>query len=86
MAAPLQTGKQSVDLASGEVRGSRIRRAPPPQSQPTLKMSIEERDELHRRMIVIGMAAFALAVFVIVLGLGMVGTWSPGEHTVVLEL
>ena len=84
MAAPLHSGKQSVDLAAPVVRASRIRRDPPP--QPALKMSIEERDELHRRMMVIGVAAFALAVFVIVLGLGMVGTWSPGEHTVHLEL
>ena len=84
MAAPLGSGKQTVDLAAPGVRGSRIRRDPPPKQ--ALRMSIAERDERHRRMMMIGVATFAAALFVIILALGSVGTWSPSEHTVHLKL
>ncbi len=84
MAAPLQTAKQSVNLAAGGVRVSRIRRDPPPVVKKVANVDPEERDA---RTVVIGVITFALALAVIILGVGSVGGWSsPSEYTVHLEL
>lgn len=79
MAAPLPTGKQTVNLASGEVRISRIRRDPPPPPKPVKEVDI---DELDRRGAVIGIIVFALAIFVIVLAVGNYNGWSPSNYMV----
>ena len=80
MASPLKTGKQSVNLAGPAVRGSRIRRDPPP---PKMKeLTISERNERDIRMAVIGIVAFALALFVIAMGVSSVAGWSPSQYTV----
>ena len=63
MTRPLSTGKQSVNLASGEVRVSKIRRDPPPVVKEKLVVIPDERD---RRDVIIGVLAFALAIFVII--------------------
>ena len=78
MARPLSTGKQSVNLASGEVRVSKIRRDPP----PVVKEKIVYPDVVDRRDVVIGVIAFALALFVIVLAIGSYNGWSPREYIV----
>ncbi|MDQ3479039.1 MAG: hypothetical protein M3438_07785, partial [Pseudomonadota bacterium] len=65
MAAPLQTAKQSVNLAAGGVRVSRIRRDPPPVVKQVANVDPEERDA---RTVVIGVVTFALALAVIILG------------------
>ena len=57
MAAPLKSGKQSVNLA-GPVRVSRIRRDPPPIAKKIVERDPDERDT---RVVVIGVVAFAIA-------------------------
>ena len=85
MAAPLQTGKQSVDLASGGVRASRIRRDPPPVQKKAAQIDPEEREA---RIVVIGVVAFALAIAGVVIGVSTnLGNGEPPrEKTVQLEL
>ena len=81
MASPIKSGKQSVNLASPGARPSKIRRDPPP-----VVKQIEVRDprELERRDVVIGVLAFALAIFVIILAFGSYWGWSPRQYTVQL--
>ena len=78
MAAPLKTGKQSVNLAaSGRV--SRIRRDPPPIAKKVIERDPDERDT---RMVVIGVAVFALAIFMITLGASVYYGMSASSYTV----
>ena len=84
MASPLQTGKQSVDLAAGGVRVSRIRRDPPPVVEK--KVAVVDPEERDARIVVIGVITFALAIAFIVIGFSSAGGWSPSEHTVHLNL
>jgi hypothetical protein len=79
MASPLQTGKQSVNLAAGEVRVSRIRRDPPPAVKEIVVRDPEERDA---RMVIIGVVVFALALFVIAIGFSSFAGWTPRQYTV----
>ena len=79
MARPLQTGKQSVNLASGEVRVSKIRRDPAPKLK---EIVIRDRDERDRRMVMIGIAGFTLALMVILIGVSSWIGWSPRQYTV----
>nr|WP_294850501.1 hypothetical protein [uncultured Sphingomonas sp.] len=79
MAAPLPTSKQSVNLASGEVRISRIRRDPPPREKPKPEVDL---DEIDRRGAVLGIAVIALAIVVILFAIGMYGGWSPSQYNV----
>ncbi len=65
MASPLQTGKQSVNLAGPSVRGSRIRRDPPPAVK---EINIRDRDERNQRIVVAGVLLFALAFIIIIIG------------------
>ena len=78
MASPLQTGKQSVNLAAGEVRVSKIRRDPPPAVK---EIVVRDPDERDARMVVIGIVTFALALFVIAIGFSSVTGWSPRQYT-----
>jgi hypothetical protein len=79
MTRPLSTGKQSVNLASGEVRVSKIRRDPPPVVKEKLVVIPDERD---RQDVIIGVIAFALAIFVIILAFSSYSGFSPREHIV----
>ena len=81
MARPLSTGKQSVNLATPEVRLSKIRRDPPPKLK---EIVIRDRDEHNRRMAAIGIAAFTLALMIIILGIAAYTGHSPREY--VLQL
>ena len=82
MASPIKTGKQSVDLASSGPRVSRIRRDPPPK----VKEKEVHPDEVDRRDVVVGVLAFALAIFVIILALGnRPSGWAPQEYTIALN-
>lgn len=74
--------KQSVNLASGEVRVSRIRRDPPPK----VKEKEIDPDEIDRTSVVVGVLVFALSIFVIILAVGSYKGWSPGEYTIHVEL
>jgi hypothetical protein len=77
MARPLASGKKTVDLAAPRVRASRIRRDPPPKVK---EISLEERNERDRRNSVIGIIAFALAIFIITLGVASWIGWSPAQY------
>ena len=81
MASPLQTGKRSVDLGSAAVRGSRIRRDPP----PVVKEKVVDTEERERWTMVIGVVAFALAIFAIILGWSSYSGWSPADYHVTVE-
>ena len=81
MASPLATGKQTVNLASKGVPGSRIRRDPPPKVKEIPLRDPEERD---RRDAVIGILIFALALVVIIIGVSSFAGWTPRSYTVEL--
>ena len=79
MASPLKTGKQSVKLGPA-VRGSRIRRDPPPIAKKIAERDPEERDAWT---VVVGVVSFALAIFAIVIGFSSYyGAWSPADYTI----
>jgi hypothetical protein len=82
MASPLKTGKQSVNLAPGEVRVSKIRRDPPPAVKELVIRVPHERDT---RMVVIGVVTFALALFVIAIGFSSAYGWSPSQYTLKID-
>lgn len=78
MASPLKTGKQTVDLAvPGGVRVSRIRRDPPPKLK---EISIEERNERDQRNAVIGVAAFTMALLIIIFAISNWAGWTPSQY------
>jgi hypothetical protein len=77
MASPLSTGKKSVNLAAGEVRVSKIRRDPPPKVK---EIPVRAADERDRQDVAIGIAAFALAIFVIMLAVAAYTGHSPREY------
>jgi len=82
MAKPLQTGKKTVNLAAPGVRESRIRRDPP---SAVKELVVRDRDEHDRRMVVIGVVSFAIALFIIAVGfIGTMG-WSPRQYTIHYE-
>ena len=81
MARPLASAKQSIDLAKGGVRGSRIRRDPPKQVK---EITIADRDERDTRAVVIGIVTFALALVVIAIGVSSFLGWSPRDYTAYL--
>ena len=83
MASPLPSGKQSVNLAAGGVRVSRIRRNPPPVVREKPAVDPEERDQW---VVILGVITFALAIAVVVLAFSSYSDWSPSEHTVRIEL
>lgn len=65
MARLLQNEKTRVDLAPPALRVSRIRRDPVPSAKEPSAADIREQDS---RGAIIGMTAFALAMFVILVG------------------
>lgn len=77
MASPLSTGKKSVNLAAGEVRVSKIRRDPPPKVK---EIPVRDADERDREDVMIGIVAFALAIFVIMLAIASYTGHSPREY------
>jgi hypothetical protein len=82
MASPLKTGKQSVDLGTQGVPGSRIRRDPPRQVK---ELVVRDRDERNRLEVIVGVLTFALAMFVIIFAFGNYSGWSPSQYTVRIE-
>lgn len=83
MAAPLQTRKASVDLASDGIRVSKIRRDPPPAVRKTV---VPDRDYRHNRTVAVGVVAFALAIVVIIVAFGSWAGWSPSQYTIHVKL
>jgi hypothetical protein len=82
MARPLKSSKQTVDLAAPAVRGSRIRRDPPPKVK---EISLEERTERDQRMAAIGIAAFTMAIMIILYGIASYSGWSPAQYTIYIR-
>lgn len=82
MASPLPSSKSSVDLSAPRVRVSRIRRDPPPKVKEITQAEIREQDA---QTVAIGVVLFALALFVVLLGLSNVAGWSPSQVTIHIE-
>jgi len=78
MARPLKSAKPTVNLASGEVRVSKIRRDPPPQKLK--QISIEERNERDQRNAIVGIAAFTIAMMIILLAVSVWAGWTPRAY------
>ena len=78
MASPLKTAKATVDTNS-RVPGSRIRRDPPP-AAPVKKLEVKDVDERDRRMAIIGIIGFAIALFVIIVGFSSMSGWTPRQY------
>lgn len=81
MASPLKAAKPTVDLKAGSV--SRIRRDPPP---PAKKTIVPDRDQSDQQVIMIGVVAFAVALFVIILGISASIGWTPRQYTIEADL
>ncbi|MCF2515866.1 hypothetical protein LVY65_12445 [Sphingomonas sp. G124] len=79
MARPLSTGKKSVNLATPEVRVSKIRCDPPPVVKEKIVLDPDERDQWN---VVVGVLAFTLAIFVIILAVSSYTDHSPRQYTV----
>jgi len=79
MAAPLPSGKQTVNLASGSGRVSRIRRDPPP---PVRQLKVVDAEEDDQRTVVLGILVFSLALFVAIVGLALYLGWTPRDVTI----
>ena len=78
MAAPLNTGKKSVNLAA-PVRVSKIRRDPPP---PVKKVEVRDPEERDTQMVIIGVVSFAVALFIVLIGFSAYSGWSPSDYTI----
>ena len=79
MASPLKTGKQSINLGAKGAPGSRIRRDPPPTEKKTL---VPDRGYVDRQAVAVGIAAFALAIVILVVAFGSWAGWSPSQYTI----
>ena len=66
-------GKQSVNLASGPVRVSRIRRDPPPVAKKAADHLDRDPERREARTVIIGILAFEIAFFIIILGFSNYG-------------
>ncbi|HUE79763.1 MAG TPA: hypothetical protein VMN38_09040 [Sphingomicrobium sp.] len=87
MARPIPSGKKFVNLASHPAssgpRVSRIRRDPPP---PVVKEKFVDPVERDQWVVIVGILAFALAIFVIILAFGSYSTWSPRDYKVEVKI
>ena len=82
MTRPLPSGKQSVNLGPASKPGprvSKIRRDPPP---PVKQKPLRIPDENDRFNVIIGILAFAVALFVIVIAVAAYSGWTPRHYTV----
>lgn len=78
MAQPLNSRKQTVDLAAPAVRGSRIRREPPPKVK---EVPIRDREERERWVVIFGVVAFACALVAVLVGIASAAGWSPAQYS-----
>jgi hypothetical protein len=81
MAAPLKTGKRSVNMAGG-ARVSRIRRDPPPVVK---KVEVADPEERETRMVIVGVVGFAVALAIVMVAISSAAGWSPSEYTIHLK-
>ena len=78
MNRPSKLTKKTVELRT-EAPRSRIRRDPPPVVKDKVYVSPDERD---RWVVTVGVLAFALALFVIVIAASSYAGWSPAQYNV----
>lgn len=83
MTRPLPSGKRTVDLAGGPRKVSRIRRDPPP--PPPRKVTPGELRSQEAKVILVGLAAAALAIALILVQIGQWAGWSPTDYTIVIR-
>lgn len=83
MASPLPRAKKTVDLGAGQPRVSRIRRDPPP--PPPRKVTAGELREREAAVIVTGIAAVGIALFVLLFEFSRVAGWSPADYEIRIE-
>ena len=81
MARPFHR-KPTVDMAAPVVRVSRIRRDPPPKVKEVSAADIREREAW---VTVVGIGSFALALFVVAMGLSNAAGRSPSEIVIHIE-
>ena len=79
MASPLASGKQSVNLASSGVPGSRIRRDPPPAVKELVVPDVEQREW---RTVIIGILSVTIALIIILIGFSSISGWTPRDYIV----
>ena len=79
MASPLASGKQSVNLASSGVPGSRIRRDPPPAVKELVVPDVEQREW---RTVIIGILSVTIALIIILIGISSISGWTPRDYIV----
>ena len=77
MAAPLNTAKATVDLSAPGVKGSRIRRNPPPAVK---ELSLAEVRERQLRHAIVGIVALTIALAIITWGVMSVAGWTPRTY------
>jgi hypothetical protein len=82
MASPLQSRKPSVNLAAPAVRISRIRRDPPPVVKELTAADVKEQDA---RSVTVGILAFGLAIFVVLIAAGNATGWSPTNYSITIS-
>ena len=75
--------KSKVDLSAPPRVGSRIRRDPPP--PPPRKVTAGELRTREAWTIGIGITTIALAIAVVLFGLGGRAGWSPADYTVLIK-
>ena len=81
MASPLPSGKKSVNLAAPQ-RVSKIRRDPPPVVK---KVAVKDPEERDTQTVVVGVVLFAVAIFIVTLGISSYDGSSPGDYTIQLN-
>jgi hypothetical protein len=79
MASPLASGKQSVNLGSSGVPGSRIRRDPPPAVKELVVPDVEQREW---RTVIIGILSVTIALIIILIGISSISGWTPRDYIV----
>ena len=82
MARSQPHAKTIVDLSKAGPKGSRIRRDPPP---PPRKVTAGELRAREARIIVIGITAIGLALFVVLLSLDRFAGLSLADHVIELR-
>ena len=75
--------KASVDMGAPAKVGSRIRRDPPP--PPPRKVTPSELREKEAKLMVAGIAAFAIAIALLLVSFGRGEGYNPQNYTVVIE-
>lgn len=83
MAAPLNSPKQTVNLAVSGPRVSRIRRSPPP---PPKKEPVLDREDRERLSVTFGVIAIALALSLAILGFAAYSGWTPRDQHLYIQM